>query len=58
MKKTVEEGKKANPDQSFENSLRARIAAFGGEEKLNWIYGNDIEEVWKQYLVDETKSLK
>jgi hypothetical protein len=42
----------ANQDKSFESSLRARIAAFGGEETLSWIYGNNIEEVWSKFLQD------
>lgn len=43
----------ANPGQSFESSLRARVNSFGGEEKLEWIYGNDIEGVWKEFLESE-----
>lgn len=58
MKKNVEGGKKANPNQTFEKSLQARIGAFGGEEKLSWIYGNDIEKVWQRYLVDEKTGVK
>ena len=49
MKKLMEEAKKA-PKASFEDGLRAKVNGFGGEEKLNWIYGNDIEKVWEGYL--------
>lgn len=50
QKANIVNGKAANPNQSFEESLKARINAFGGEELLNWIYGNDIEEVWKLFV--------
>ena len=53
QKHKIEESKAANPDQSFEASLQARINAFGGEEKLSWIYGNNIEAVWDEFLYDE-----
>ena len=43
----------ANPDQSFESSLKAGIGAFGGEDQLSWIYGNNIEEVWKRFIERE-----
>jgi hypothetical protein len=38
--------------------LKARINAFGGEEQLNWIYGNDIEEVWREWVEKEKPVLK
>jgi hypothetical protein len=50
QKKRIEDAKLANPGQSFQESLQARIAAFGGEDELSWIYGNDIEKVWGEYL--------
>jgi hypothetical protein len=53
MSSKVQEAKTANPKQSFEESLKARVNAFGGEEQLNWIYGNDIEEVWQEFLEEE-----
>lgn len=43
----------ANPDQSFESSLKAGIGAFGGEDQLSWIYGKNIEEVWKRFIERE-----
>lgn len=49
QKNKIQEAKKAAPDQSFAASLRERINAFGGEDKLNWIYGNDIGEVWREF---------
>jgi salicylate hydroxylase len=45
--------KAANPSQSLHDSLKARVASFGGEGQLSWIYGNDIEEVWKTFLENE-----
>jgi len=35
----------------FEELLKARMAAFGGEEALPWIYKNDIVAVWNDYFV-------
>lgn len=54
VKKRVLDAKAANPDQSFEGSLKARVDAFSGEEeKLAWIFRNDIAEVWEEYLDGE-----
>lgn len=55
MKNSVAQKKASNPDKSFAASLQGRVAAFGGVERLNWIYGNDIGEVWKAY-VEKDKS--
>jgi salicylate hydroxylase len=49
MKRFMEEAKKA-PKASFEDALRVRVSSFGGDEKLSWIYGNDIEKVWEEYV--------
>lgn len=50
QKNKIQDAKKAAPDQSFAASLQERINSFGGEDKLNWIYGNDIEEVWREFV--------
>jgi salicylate hydroxylase len=50
MKEKIQQAKAADPDQSFESSLKARVNAFGGEDQLSWIYGNDIEDVWRRFL--------
>lgn len=44
--------KEANPKQTFEESLQTRVGAFGGEERLKWIYGNDIEKVWEVFFCE------
>ena len=31
----------ANSNHSFEDNLKAKINAFGREQQLNWVYGND-----------------
>lgn len=49
MKAKVQNGKVANPGQSFAESLQNRIQGFGGEDVLSWIYGNDIEKVWNEF---------
>lgn len=56
QKAKIVQGKVANPGQTFEESLQARINSFGGEEQLSWIYGNDIERVWKEFLDRETSN--
>jgi salicylate hydroxylase len=53
QKAKITQAKLANPKQSFEASLQARVGSFGGEDKLSWIYGNDIEEVWRTFLRKE-----
>jgi len=42
--------KTSNPNQTFEEGLKVRLAAFDGGESMKWIYGNNIEEVWESYL--------
>lgn len=50
QKRKLQELKAANPNASFEITLAQRVNAFGGESALPWIYYNDIEDVWEQYL--------
>jgi len=61
QKKRVQDAKeKSNGDPgktSFEASLKARMAAFGGEDALPWIYRNDIEDVWQKYLGEHGQSV-
>ncbi|KAI1611374.1 salicylate hydroxylase [Exophiala viscosa] len=54
QKARVVEAKKSNPNATFESSLAARMQAFGGEDALPWIYRNDIEDVWKTYLREQS----
>lgn len=46
----------ANVASTFEGRLQARIAAFG-EGGLDWIYQNDIEQVWKDWLQQNDNSI-
>ena len=55
QKKRIQDAKANNPKQNFEESLKERIAAFGGEEELNWIYGNDIEAVWENFIRNQNQ---
>lgn len=41
---------------TLEGRLQARIAAFG-EGGLDWIYQNDIEQVWKEWLLQNDNSI-
>lgn len=41
---------------TFEGRLQARITAFS-EDSLDWIYRNDIELVWKEWLQGSDKSI-
>lgn len=44
--------RKANSsDKGFDEILNARVASFGaGGGSMDWIYKNDIERVWTDYL--------
>lgn len=53
QKRDIDAQREENPSQTFQESLEVRIQAFGGEEKWNWIYGNDIEQVWRDFLAEE-----
>jgi salicylate hydroxylase len=53
QKKKIVDAKEKNPGQSFEESLRGRMMAFGGEGDMSWIYGNDIVKVWETFLEGE-----
>ena len=53
QKNAITRAKASNPNQTFAASLQNRVQAFGGIERLNWIYGNDIGEVWKDYVENE-----
>ncbi|KAK0103161.1 hypothetical protein ONS95_014959 [Cadophora gregata] len=54
QKERIQSLKARNPNQTLEDSLKARVASFGGENQLSWIYGNDIEEVWNTYVANES----
>ncbi|EHY57823.1 hypothetical protein ABEF92_004299 [Exophiala dermatitidis] len=56
QKRKLQELKAANPNASFEITLGQRVNAFGGESALPWIYYNDIEDVWEQFLKGQTGS--
>ncbi|KAH7383468.1 salicylate hydroxylase [Cadophora sp. MPI-SDFR-AT-0126] len=54
QKQKIQAHKVANPNQTLEENLKARVASFGGEGQLSWIYGNDIEEVWNTFVATES----
>ncbi|KAL4779365.1 hypothetical protein BJX76DRAFT_91539 [Aspergillus varians] len=49
----LQHNRKENTD--FDSVIRARIAVFGilGGGALDWIYKNDIKQVWKEYVAGE-----
>jgi salicylate hydroxylase len=47
--KSVQEAKARDPEQSFDESLDARVKSFGGNA-LAWIYQNDIQDVWDDFV--------
>jgi hypothetical protein len=49
QKKIIQQAKVSDANRSFEETLNTKLESCGGE-KLGWIYRNDIEEVWKEYL--------
>lgn len=46
--------KAQNPNLSFEDTLMARVNALGGSDGMDWIYQNDIKEVWEDFIRSET----
>ncbi|KAI9742698.1 MAG: hypothetical protein M1818_003839 [Claussenomyces sp. TS43310] len=53
QQKNIRDAKAQNPEQTFEESLQLRVAAFGGEDAMAWIYKADIQEIWKDFLTQE-----
>jgi hypothetical protein len=53
QKQGAQAAKLANPDpeKQFEAALKLRADGLNMESKLPWIYMNDIESVWDQYIV-------
>ncbi|TAQ86511.1 hypothetical protein B7494_g5166 [Chlorociboria aeruginascens] len=51
--KNFQDAVASSPDQSFASKLNARVKGFGGENKLDWIYQNNIENVWKDFVSAE-----
>lgn len=49
QKKKIQEAKASAGNRGFEEVLGTRVSGFG-TDKLAWIYMNDIEEVWNEYL--------
>ncbi|KAG4414978.1 hypothetical protein IFR04_011906 [Cadophora malorum] len=49
----IQASKKSNPNQTLEETLKTRVASFGGENELEWIYGNDIEDVLNTCIANE-----
>lgn len=47
--KNFQDAKAQNPKQTFEESLEVKIKGFGGGD-LSWIYQNDIQTVWEEFL--------
>ncbi|KAL3452136.1 hypothetical protein BJX65DRAFT_206346 [Aspergillus insuetus] len=48
-------GTRKEGDADFESIIKARVAGLGfvAGGKMNWIYKNDIEQVWKEYVAAE-----
>jgi salicylate hydroxylase len=51
--KTFQDATVKNPEQTFEESLEVKIKGLGGIDTLSWIYQNDIQMVWKDFLSAE-----
>ncbi|KAJ9271572.1 hypothetical protein DTO212C5_2364 [Paecilomyces variotii] len=43
---------------SFESILQARVESFGAGKEMDWIYGNDIEQVWREWLDNQNSDKK
>jgi salicylate hydroxylase len=49
--KEIQESREGN---DFDSIIRVRVQGFGlGGGTLDWIYKNDIEEVWRAYVAGE-----
>lgn len=57
QKQSAQAAKAANPDPEaqFEAALKLRADGLNMESKLPWIYMNDIESVWDQYVAERKK---
>lgn len=53
--KRIQDAKVNNPKQTFEESLELKIKGFSGGD-LSWIYQNDIQTVWEEYLSAENSA--
>jgi salicylate hydroxylase len=51
--KTFQDAKVKNPEQTFEESLEVKIKGLGGIDTLSWIYQNNIQRVWEDFLSAE-----
>lgn len=49
-------GESSEPLQIFESVLPSRLEAFPLGDELSWIYKNDIEKIWQDYLHQEEKA--
>ncbi|GAD94124.1 monooxygenase, putative [Paecilomyces variotii No. 5] len=39
----------------FESILQTRVESFGAGKEMDWIYGNDIEQVWSEWLENQNQ---
>ncbi len=53
--KRLQDARINNPKQSFEESLELKIKGLSRGD-LSWIYQNDIQTVWEEYLSAENSS--
>jgi salicylate hydroxylase len=54
--RTEAKAQSSDPKYIFESVLDTRIGLFGSGDEMNWIYRNDIEAVWQDYLRRPTVS--
>ncbi|KAJ9226734.1 hypothetical protein DTO027B5_1930 [Paecilomyces variotii] len=43
---------------SFESILQAKVESFEAGKEMDWIYGNDIEQVWREWLDNQNSDKK
>ncbi|KAJ9312342.1 hypothetical protein DTO271D3_7358 [Paecilomyces variotii] len=43
---------------SFESILQAKVESFEAGKEMDWIYGNDIEQVWREWLENQNSDKK
>lgn len=46
----MQSSRSANPDQDLDEEIHAKLGGLLANGATDWIYFNDIEKTWEQYL--------
>jgi salicylate hydroxylase len=53
--RTKAKAQSSDPMYIFESALETRLGSFAVGDEMNWIYRNDIELVWQNYIQQEER---